>query len=131
VDMAVVFYRAQVAIGTTVVFLGILCLYFGILFADQLSSAYSVLGIFLILGGFFWPYKKQLPKRQTASPAPVQREVQTAKDPRQQVNSDKHLRLLNMELTNLENKRSVLSRSIAKQRRALSALDSILSEPYV
>lgn len=131
VDMGIVLYRTQIAIGITAEFFGIVLLYIGILFADQLSYAYSGLGIFMILAGFFWPYKKRLPVRQQVSTAPVQAVVQAAKEPRHTVHSDKQLRLLNMELTNLENKRSVLSRSIAKQRRALSALDSILSEPYV
>ncbi|MGF1449091.1 MAG: hypothetical protein ACFB20_06705 [Opitutales bacterium] len=106
--------------------LGIFFLYLGILFTDQFSMTYCALGVMFVGGGITLP-QARLPKTRTVTMSAVRPKAQ-AKPKRP---SDSNQRLLNMKLTNLENKRSLTIESLARQRQRFSELDGILCEPYV
>ena len=129
IDMAAILYHVQLMLGILVIIGGIIFLYVGFVFSDQMI--YSAVGIFMIVAGIFWPYKKRPLVKVNANAETGILKPKTDAVSSSPLSGNKHLRVLNMELTDLENKRSVLSRNIAKLRRGISASESVLSEPYI
>ncbi len=106
--------------------LGIFFLYMGILFTDQFSMTYCALGVMFVGGGLTLPQTRRPKPRKVTMTA-----VKTKAAPKPKPPSDSNQRLLNMKLTNLENKRSLTIESLSRQRQRFAELDTILCEPYV
>ncbi|MGF1483044.1 MAG: AAA family ATPase [Opitutales bacterium] len=113
-------------VGVLGLILGVIFLYMGILFADHFSMTYCAVGVMCLVVGLSVPYRRR-PQPRSAPIAAVSKPRPKAPPPPP---SDSNQRLLNMKLTNLENKRSLIIESLARQRQRLAELDSLLCEPY-
>ncbi|MGB0371502.1 MAG: ATP-binding protein [Opitutales bacterium] len=104
--------------------IGIIIMYFSVLFQGPYTIPLSAVALALMVYGLFMPYSGHTKALAAAAASATPNPFESAESQQKQ-------RMLMLRISDLENQRSLLSSRIGKLRRSLHEKDEMLQEPYV